>query len=106
MHDDLGNELKINNMKEPLELSFKKKDTITRSVQALYWSETSNSWKTDGVNIAASSSTSSSYYSMQVYHLTEFVIEELSNEDNLGNFAIITGILSVFIIVFLALACF
>ena len=43
---------------------------------------------------------------MQVYHLTEFVIGELSDENSYVNFALITSIVSVAIIVFLALACF
>ena len=40
IRDDEGNELKIDNMEEPLELKFTKKETFTKSVQALYWSKT------------------------------------------------------------------
>ena len=43
---------------------------------------------------------------MQVYHLTEFVIGELSDENSYVNFALITSIVSVFIIVFLGITCF
>ena len=42
---------------------------------------------------------------MQVYHLTEFVIGELQDEDTYCNFTIITSIVSVCIILFMALAC-
>ena len=49
LHDSEGSPLAINNLDEPLELSFKKTTSISKSVRALYWDKTVEKWSTNGV---------------------------------------------------------